>query len=155
MAQNDPDEGFKVTDRRRRDDAPAPAAVTSEAQPAVPPRVETRETSPPRIDTRETARPSSPEPAGAGASPERNLIGLFMMLGSSALMALGEAAEPGMAAPRPNPQEAAALVDLLVLLREKTEGHRTPEETEVLGELLYDLQLRYINLTKRLSKPRG
>ena len=78
-----------------------------------------------------------------------------MMLAQSAMMALGEAPEPRMGQPRANPQEAAALVDLLVLLREKTEGNRTAEENEVLGELIYDLQLRYINLTKQRAKPRG
>jgi hypothetical protein len=145
MAQSDPEEGFKVTDRRRRDDNPAPSAITSEPPSAAPPRAEPRE----------PTRPPAPEPAGTVPSSERNLIGLFMMLGSSALVALGEAVEPGMGQPRPNPQEAAALVDLLVLLREKTEGHRTPEENDVIGELIYDLQLRYINLTKRLAKPRG
>ena len=145
MAQNDPEEGFKVTDRRRRDDDPAPSAITSEPPRAAPSRPE-----PP-----DTARAPAPETAGAVPSSDRNLIGLFMMLGSSALVALGEAAEPGMGQPRPNPQEAAALVDLLVLLREKTEGNRTPEENEVIGELIYDLQVRYINLTKRLAKPRG
>ena len=147
MGQSDQEEGFKVTDRRRRDDdGPAPSAITSE-----PPKA-----SAPRAEPREPVRPATAEPAAAGPSPsDRNLIGLFMMLGSSALVALGEAAEPGMPQPRPNPQEAAALVDLLVLLREKTEGNRTPEENEVLGELLYDLQLRYINLTKRLARPRG
>jgi uncharacterized protein DUF1844 len=77
-----------------------------------------------------------------------------MMLASSALVALGEAPDPTSGQPRANPQEAAALVDLLLLLREKTEGNRTPEENEVIGELIYDLQLRYIDLTKRLAKPR-
>jgi hypothetical protein len=44
---------------------------------------------------------------------------------------------------------AADAIDLLILLREKTEGHRTPEETQVLDELLYDLQLRYVNAMKQ------
>ena len=144
MAQSDQEEGFKVTDRRRRDDdSPAPSAITSEPAP------------PPRVEPREPVRPAAAEPAAGVPPSDRNLIGLFMMLGSSALVALGEAAEPGMPQPRPNPQEAAALVDLLVLLREKTEGNRSSDENEVLGELIYDLQLRYINLTKRLAKPRG
>src|SRR5262245_18220669 len=138
MAQSDQEEGFKVTDRRRRDDdSPAPSAVTSEASKAPPPRVEPRE----------GVRPAPAEFAESTAGPspsDRNLIGSFMMLGRSALVALGEAVEPGMPQPRPNPQEAAALVDLLALLREKTEGIRTPEETEVISELIYDLQLRYI-----------
>jgi hypothetical protein len=34
-------------------------------------------------------------------------------------------------------------------LREKTESHRTAEETQVLDELVYDLQLRYVEATKQ------
>ncbi len=144
MTQNEPEESFKVTDRRRRDDGPETPPAPSE-----PPK------SPPRTEAREPARPASPESISAAPPSDRNLVGLFMMLASSALVALGEAPDPAIGQARANPQEAAALVDLLVLMREKTEGNRTPEENEVLGELIYDLQLRYINLTKHLAKPRG
>ena len=44
-----------------------------------------------------------------------------------------------------------AIVFLLLLLRERTEGHRTPEETQVLDELIYDLQLRYVEVMKRFG----
>ena len=44
---------------------------------------------------------------------------------------------------------AAEVIDLLALLREKTDGRRSAEETQVLDELLYDLQLRYVSATKR------
>jgi hypothetical protein len=44
---------------------------------------------------------------------------------------------------------AAEVIDVLGLLREKTEGRRSAEETQVLEELLYDLQLRYVDATKR------
>ncbi len=145
MAGTEPEETFKVTDRRRRDDADdAPRATET---PKIEPPAEAR--------TERRAEPPRTAPEPPPSAPGRNLIGLFMMLAQSAMMALGEASEPGMGAPRANPQEAAALVDLLVLLREKTEGNRTAEETEVLGELIYDLQLRYINLTKPRAKPRG
>jgi Domain of unknown function (DUF1844) len=149
MAGTEPEQTFKVTDRRRRDDADDAddAPRTSDT-----PKIDV--TPEPRAEPRAERPRTAPEPAPASA-PGRNLIGLFMMLAQSAMMALGEASEPGMGAPRANPQEAAALVDLLLLLREKTEGNRTAEETEVLGELIYDLQLRYINLTKPRAKPRG
>jgi hypothetical protein len=146
MAGPESDESFKVTDRRRRDDAdesPRGADIPTIEAP-----------SPPRSEPHAERRQAPPE-TRPPVAPERNLIGLFMMLAQSAMMALGEAPEPGMGQPRANPQEAAALVDLLVLLREKTEGNRTAEENEVLGELIYDLQLRYINLTKQRAKPRG
>jgi len=71
-----------------------------------------------------------------------------MMLGSSGQMALGEA-DPttGQRGQRDLPM-AAEVIDVLALLREKTEGRRSAEETQVLDELLYDLQLRYVNATK-------
>jgi uncharacterized protein DUF1844 len=86
-----------------------------------------------------------PEPG----DPGRSLVGLFVMLGSSALMALGE---PDPTTGQPGQLDlptAAEVIDVLALLREKTEGHRSSEETQVLDELLYDLQLRYVNVTKR------
>ncbi len=145
MTQSEPEESFKVTDRRRRDDDGEASPATSEP-PKPTPHAEARE--PAKLTTGPDVPPAAPP-------SDRSLVGLFMMLASSALVALGEAPEPGIGQGRANPQEAAALVDLLVLLREKTEGNRTPEENEVLAELIYDLQLRYINLTKNLAKPRG
>jgi hypothetical protein len=72
-----------------------------------------------------------------------------MMLGSSAVIALGEAPDPVTGERQRDPAHAAELIDLLALLREKTEGHRTLEESQLLDELIYDLQLRYVSATKR------
>ena len=145
MAPQDPEEGFKVTDRRRRDD---------EASPAAPP--------PPAAEgPRRVVEPtvSAPEAPGAtrldrGAPPspeasERSLAGLFMMLASEAVIAMGDAPDPVTGQRHRELDHAAGVVDLLMLLREKTEGNRTPEETQVIDELLYDLQLRYVNARKR------
>jgi hypothetical protein len=122
MAPADGEESFRVTDRRRR----------TEVEESPPLRAET----------------PSPSPSGAVAESGRSLVDLFMMLGSSALMALGEAADPSTGRREHDLPGAADLIDLLVLLREKTEGHRSPEETQVLDELIYDLQLRYVSATK-------
>jgi hypothetical protein len=121
MAPAEPEEGFKVTDRRHR-------AEEESARPAEP-----------------AARSATAEPA----TSERNLIGLFMMLGSSALMALGETGDPAAAEQERDLPVAADVIDVLLLLREKTEGHRDPDETRVLEELLYDLQMRYVRVTQR------
>ena len=136
MPDPDAEPTFKVTDRRRRDDdEPAPAPGRPEPRPAEAPR--------PSII--ESPRESPPPP---GAS-ERSLIGLLMMLGSEALIALGEAADPVSGQRHRELPHAAGVIDLLLLLREKTEGNRSPEETQVIDELLYDLQMRYVNATKR------
>src|SRR6267142_2171781 len=133
MGSSEPEESFKVTDRRRRGDEEPARPVEPRREPAAPPR----------------AAAAPPASAPAPGDPGRSLVGLFMMLGSSALMALGEA-DPttGQRAERDLPM-AAEVIDLLALLRDKTEGRRSPDETQVLDELLYDLQLRYVNATKR------
>jgi hypothetical protein len=70
-----------------------------------------------------------------------------MMLASSAVIALGDAPDPVSGQRRRNLPQAGELIDLLALLRDKTQGNRTEEETRMLEDLLYDLQLRYVNAT--------
>jgi Domain of unknown function (DUF1844) len=138
MASEEPDVGFKITDRRGRTDDNPPRPV--EQQRPEPPRQSAGSPPSPRLE---------PEPAVASDDPRRSLVGLFMMVGSSALVALGEAEDPATGDRAPDLPGAADLIDVLVLLREKTQGHRSAEETQVLDDLVYDLQLRYVNATRR------
>jgi Domain of unknown function (DUF1844) len=140
MAESGPDGEFRVTDRRRRADAdePAPAASRAEAPPHT---IE----EPPRRQAQPEAAPFEGGPAG---DEERSLEGLFVMLASSAVVALGETPDPMTGQVRRDPEAAADAIDLLALLREKTEGNRTPRETQLLEELIYDLQLRYVAAMK-------
>lgn len=94
-----------------------------------------------------SASSASPETAHA-RSEERSLAGLFMMLATEAVIALGEAPDPVSGQRQPELPHAAGVIDLLVLLREKTEGNRSADETQVLDELIYDLQLRYVRATQ-------
>ena len=145
MAARGPDEEFKVTDRRRRvDDEPATAPAASPS-PAPGSRATTAapEERPPQAIPPGEPHPAPPPPG------RPTLEGLFIMLASSAVMAMGDAPDPATGQVRVDPAMAAESIDLLVLLREKTEGNRTPEETQLLGELIYDLQLRYVQATQR------
>ena len=139
------EEGFKVTDRRRRldeDEAPAPPPVG-------------RAPEAPTAPTPSRPNPPVANPPGEPSRAERDLTGLFIMLASSAAMALGEVPDPLSGEVHRDLGQAAELVDLLVLLQEKTEGHRTLEENQVLEELIYDLQLRYVAATKRTGPSAG
>jgi Domain of unknown function (DUF1844) len=120
MADPDAEEGFRVRDRRRRaedEEVPVP-------EPAAPP-------------------PASPPPE-ATPPPERSLVGLFAMLASVALASLEGVPDPATGRTHRDPEQAAEIVDVLMLLREKTEGRRTPEESQMLDALIYDLQVRYV-----------
>ena len=137
MVPPESEETFRVSDRRRRpseDEPPAPlAAPSGRAEEVAPEQV--------------------PPPPGAEA--ERSLVGLFMMLASSAVIALGDAPDPVTGQRHHDPAHAADAIELLLLLREKTEGNRLAEESQVLDDLLYDLQLRYVNATRRSGSPPG
>lgn len=99
-----------------------------------------------RTSDEDTSPPRPTEPAGeaqpgsaVAAEEGESLAGLFTMLANSAAMALGEG----------DPGQASELIDVLMLLRKKTEGHRTADETQVLDELLYEVQRRYAEVMKR------
>jgi hypothetical protein len=117
------EEDFKVTDRRRRDD-------DEPRRHDVPPG----QTAPGR-------RPPAPVAT-------RTLADLFMMLATEAVVALGDAPDPATGQPERVLPHAAEMIEILLLLRAKTEGNRTPEETQLLEDVLYDLQLRYVRATK-------
>jgi len=101
---------------------------------------------------RDTTDPPPPPEAAAPpfeAASERTLIGLFMMLASEALIALGDAPDPVTGQRQRELSHASSVIELLTLLREKTEGNRTAQETRALDDLIYDLQMRYVEATKR------
>lgn len=128
MGEADPSEGFTVRDRRRQSETSEPPAQG--------------------VPHPEPQRGPAPRGRAGRADADRSLMGLFMMLGSSAVIALGEAPDPVTGQRHRDLSQAEGLIDLLALLREKTEGHRTADETRALEELIYDLQLRYVSAAK-------
>ena len=133
MSSISPEEGFKVTDRRRRTDGDQVAAPPEPTRPVEVP----------------------PEPERPELDPSRSLAGLFVMFASSALVALGESPDPLTGQAQRDLAQASEAIDILTLLREKTEGNRTPEESELLEQIIYDLQLRFVRATAPSGPPGG
>ncbi|HEU5192561.1 MAG TPA: DUF1844 domain-containing protein [Methylomirabilota bacterium] len=127
------EESFKITDRRHRD-APADPLPPPRAEPAPPP-------SPPRAA-------SAPLPPEGRDLTGPDLASLFVMFASSAMIALGEAPDPMSGERSIDLTQAREAVDILLLLREKTEGNRSEQENHLLEEILYDLQMRFVRATK-------
>ena len=125
MTPDPPEESFKVTDRRRRPEAGAVREDTGVAAPA----------------------PAAGAPPSEGPDSSRDLTGLFVMFASSALIGLGESPDPLTGQVQRNLDQASEAIDILTLLREKTEGNRTPAESHLLEQLIYDLQLRFVRAT--------
>ena len=134
MGDSDAKGGFKVTDRRSFAEGGEPRAQEgAEAAPRPP----------------ATATGSDPAPAGASPNlPAVDFHTFVLSLGSSALLHLGELEHPDVGAPQKDLPLAKHTIDILVMLEQKTRGNLTPAEEKLIGSLLYDLRLRYVEAQK-------
>ena len=158
---NEDKKPFTVSDRRhftsegevRKSDAdePAPAHPTAEAggAPSAPPPAAAAAPGP--------ASASEAVPAAAadaGPDDERgsrfpsDFLGLLISLGAQGSMLLmgGPEGEP------PDLEGARSLIELLGVLKEKTEGHRTPQEDQLIDGLLYELRMAFVQATKAAGR---
>ena len=129
MPEPESSQGFAFVDRRRRGEEPVPGP---------PPPAPSRDTSPPR-----------PEPVRpAGGRPSADLASLCVMFYSDALVNLGQVADPVTGERHRDLEQAQFLIDLLGMLREKTEGNRTAEESTVLDEILATLRMAFVRANR-------
>jgi len=75
---------------------------------------------------------------------------LVVSLSQTALVHLGEAPHPETGDKHP-PRDlplARQTIDLLGILQEKTKGNLTGDEERLLDQVLYDLRLRFVEVSK-------
>jgi uncharacterized protein DUF1844 len=142
-----PSRGFKVEDRRRFVDDAEPVATAGKAEEPAP----RAEPSAAPADPAETHvhGPGEAHVHGAHEEPhqEINFSTFVMGLTTQALMHLGEIAEPGVP-PTPDLAAAKQMIDLLGILRDKTTGNLDPAEDQLLASMLYDLRMRYVEVSR-------
>ena len=76
--------------------------------------------------------------------PEVNFSSLILSLSSSALLHIGEIADPYTGEKKKDLALAKHSIDTIALLKEKTEGNLSEEEQKLLESVLTDLRWRYI-----------
>jgi len=76
--------------------------------------------------------------------PEVNFNSLIFSLSSSALLHLGEIADPQTGEKKVDFDLAKHTIDTLAMLKEKTAGNLTDEEDKFLESILTDLRWRYV-----------
>jgi len=69
-------------------------------------------------------------------------------IGMQAMMSLGEVENPLTKKKEENLDHAKYSIDTLLMLKEKTKGNLDSEEGKVLEELIYQLQMKYIEKNK-------
>jgi hypothetical protein len=78
-----------------------------------------------------------PQTAGADASLNAHVL----QLATAALVYMGAARLPGAEKTEPNLPLARLTIDVLAMLKTKTEGNRTTDETALLEDVLAQLRL--------------
>ncbi len=140
---------FKVTDRRLfnpdgslRDDAhiveepPPIAEPATQAQPAASPE-------PPPIQDEFAAEDD-------GALPEQTMFTDFIMnVASSAFIYMGLVEHPGTGRRQVDMMAAKESIDVLMMLREKTNGNLSRGEEKFFDELLSDLKTQFVSMRSR------
>ena len=80
--------------------------------------------------------------------PEVSLSSLVFSLSSSALLHLGEIADPQTGEKKEDLALAKHSIDTISMLKEKTKGNLTKEEDQFLESILTDLRWRYVKAKK-------
>jgi len=76
--------------------------------------------------------------------PEADFKFFITTLTLQASIALGHIANPSTGKTEKDPVQAKFLIDTLAMLKEKTQGNLTKEETDLLENLLYELRVVYL-----------
>ncbi len=99
-------------------------------------------------DNQNDARASVPPAGGSGAFPGIDFSTFVLSLSHSAYVHLGDAPDPADGVVRRNLELAHQTIDLLLLLEDKTRGNLTGDEERILEQVLYDLRMRYVELSR-------
>jgi hypothetical protein len=76
-----------------------------------------------------------------------------MSLTSSAFYHLGDIADPETGKTETNLPAVHQTIDMLTMLKEKTQGNLTAEENKLLEQLVYELQMKYVAKSKGGGAP--
>jgi hypothetical protein len=130
--------GFTVQDRRRFSETGESRANAEEPRQEPPP---SGSESAPGTETHTEA---SREPLA-----EINFSTFVISLSTQALMHLGEMANPLSGKVEKDVSVAKQMIDILGMLREKTRGNLDAGEEKLIGDILFDLRMRYVEAVKK------
>ena len=80
--------------------------------------------------------------------PSVDFATFVLSLSHSALVHLGQAPNPETGHVDQSLPMARQTIDLIAMLEEKTKGNLTGDEERLIGQILFDLRMRYVELSK-------
>ena len=89
--------------------------------------------------------------------PQLSFTAFVLSLASTAAIHFGDLPDPiSGESIAPNLEAATQMIEILSLLEQKTRGNLTTEEREILGQVLYELRMRFVEANgggKRIIEP--
>jgi len=126
------EKGFVIKDRRTFDDKGDVKAQERKEEPR-----------------KEEAGKKAPADKTEGMPlPEVNFNSLIFSLSSSALINLGEIADPATGQKQKDLPLAKHTIDTIAMLKDKTKGNLDPEEQRFMDTILADLRWRYVKMAE-------
>ncbi len=89
-----------------------------------------------------------PSKEGHCVMPEVTFSTFVMSLNTSVLFHLGELPDPESGEKVVNLDLARHAIDTLVVLEQKTKGNLSDEEAELMRNILYDVKMRFVKVSK-------
>ncbi len=78
----------------------------------------------------------------------------IMSLTSSAFYHLGDLADPMTGQKETNLPAVQQTIDMLIMLKAKTRGNLSADEDKLLDQLIYELQVKYVEKTRGQAPPK-
>ncbi|MGD0277067.1 MAG: DUF1844 domain-containing protein [Syntrophales bacterium] len=137
--------GFVVRDKRlfdeageRRPEASEEIKVTPEKPQPEKPQMEKQESK------QQAEQQKPPELADQEHFPEVNFVNFILSLSTSAMFHFGDIPDPATGQPEKNLSAAKQTIDILSMLKTKTQGNLDSQEQSLLDGMLYELRMRYV-----------
>ena len=81
--------------------------------------------------------------------PQLDFFNYIASLGFQAMIFLGEMPNPITNQMDVNLKQAKFLIDTMIIIKDKTTGNLTKEESELLNGSIYELQIRFVEASKK------
>jgi len=109
-----------------------------------------------QLSEEDTAAKDKEADAAQEAAPQKeetpfqiDFATFVMSLTQSAFYQLGEVPDPVTGKTEMNLPAVHQTIDMLIMLKEKTAGNLTPEESKLLEQMIYELQMKYVAKSKQ------
>ena len=83
---------------------------------------------------------------------EARFMQVVAMFQFAAMQQMGKLTNPVSGEMEQDLEQARVSIDLLEMLQRKTQGNRTDAEEELLGKILFELRMNYVDEVERVAK---